>query len=84
VAILQFGVSFSLTQARYYFPAIIPAGLLLMIGFRSITPTRWIRPVEVGLFMGMVVLNVVIYSAFVLPYWQTANKVFRDIDPLFR
>lgn len=84
VAILQFGVSFSLTQARYYFPAIIPAALLLMIGFRAITPARWLRSAEVGLFMGMAVLNVIIYTAFVAPYWETANKVYRDIDPLFR
>lgn len=83
-AILQFGVTFSLTQARYYFPAIVPAALLLMLGYRAITPARWLRGVESGVFLGLVLINVFIYTAFVLPYWATANRFITNIDPLFR
>lgn len=84
VAILQFGVSFSLTQARYYFPAIVPAALLLMLGFRAITPQRWLRSSEALLFLGMVMINVIIYTAFVVPYWATANRFISNIDPFYR
>ena len=70
-AILQFGTTFSLTQARYYFPAIIPAAILLMLGFRALFPEHALRWVRTGLFVAMVVLTLVIYSGYVIPYWTT-------------
>ncbi|MDQ3653475.1 MAG: hypothetical protein M3457_00150 [Chloroflexota bacterium] len=83
-AILQFGVSFSLTQARYYFTAIVPAAILLMLGYRALLPRRWLPYGRLAVFVSLVLLNVVIYSAYVLPYWGSAFKLYRDIDPFYR
>lgn len=83
-AILQFGTVFSLTQARYFFPAIVPAAILLMLGFRSLFPRNWLPYVQTVLFLAMVGLTMVIYSGYVIPYWESAGKVYREIDPFFR
>lgn len=83
-AILQFGTTFSLTQARYYFPAIVPAAVLFMLGIRSLTPQRWLPYVQAGLFLGMVLLNVVIYTAYVLPYWATVNIDTTELNQFYR
>jgi len=84
LAILQFGTAFSLTQARYYFPAIVPAALLFGLGIRSLMPRRWLGYGQVTMFAALVVLNVIIYSAWVLPYWAAADKAAREIDPFYR
>ena len=83
-AILQFGTTFSLTQARYYFPAIVPAAILAMLGLRSLTPRRWLSYGQVGVFASLVVLTVIIYSGYVIPYWSTADQLYVEIDPFFR
>ncbi len=83
-AILQFGVTFSLTQARYYFTAIVPGAILLMLGYRALLPKRWLPYGGLAVFVSLVLLNVVIYSAYVLPYWGSAFKLYRDIDPFYR
>ena len=69
-AILQFGTTFSLTQARYYFPAIVPAAFLFMLGLRSWFPRRWLPYVQAAVFIALVALNLVIYTAYVIPYWN--------------
>ncbi|MCO5226491.1 MAG: glycosyltransferase family 39 protein [Thermomicrobiales bacterium] len=69
LAVLQFGTIFVLTQARYYFPMIVPAAILLMLGFRSWFPRTWLPYVGAAIFLGLVVMNVYIYSAFVIPFW---------------
>jgi len=69
-SILQFGTSFSLTQARYYFPMIVPGAILLMLGFRSWVPRPWLRYAGGAIFLGLIILNVVIYTAHVIPYWN--------------
>ncbi len=69
-SVLQFGLTFSLTQARYYFPMIVPAAILLMLGFRALVPARHVRVWGALLFLGLVVLNVLIYTAWFLPYWH--------------
>lgn len=69
-SVLQFGLSFSLTQARYYFPMIVPAAILLMLGFRALVPTRFVRYVGAAIFLALVLLNVLIYTAWFLPYWH--------------
>ena len=69
-AILQFGTTFSLTQARYYFPAIIPAAILVMLGVRSWFPARWLPWVQTAVFLALVLLNLIIYTAYVIPYWH--------------
>jgi hypothetical protein len=83
-AILQFGTQFSLTQARYYFPAIVPAALLFMLGFRALIPRRGLGYGQVAIFASLVLLNVIIYSAYVIPYWASAWKAFPDIDSFYR
>lgn len=84
LAILQFGTTFALTQARYYFTAIVPAAILLMLGLRTLIPRRWLGYGQVGIFAALVVLTVVIYSGYVIPYWSTAGQPYPDIDPFYR
>jgi 4-amino-4-deoxy-L-arabinose transferase-like glycosyltransferase len=69
-SILQFGTTFSLTQARYYFPTIVPGAILLMLGFRSWFPRAWLRYVGAAIFMALVIMNLIIYTAHVVPYWN--------------
>lgn len=69
-SVLQFGLSFSLTQARYYFPMIVPAAILLMLGFRSLFPQRIVRYAGAMIFLALVLLNILIYTAWFLPYWH--------------
>jgi hypothetical protein len=83
-AILQFGTTFSLTQARYYFPAVVPAAILLMLGYRSILPRRWLPYGQATVFLALVVLTVVIYSAYVLPYWASAGRTLFELEPFYR
>lgn len=70
VSVLQFGLSFRLTQARYYFPMIVPAALLLIFGFRSWLSPRFTRIGAAILFLALVVLNIFVYTAWFLPYWH--------------
>jgi hypothetical protein len=49
---------------------IVPAAILLMLGFRSWFPRPSLRYVGAGIFLGLIVLNLVIYSAHVIPYWN--------------
>jgi hypothetical protein len=68
-AMLQFGTTFALTQARYYFNAVGPIAVLLALGFRQLMPVRF-RPIGVVVFLVfMVGVNVVIFSQSVIPYW---------------
>ena len=83
-AILQFGTTFSLTQARYYFPAIVPAAILAMLGLRALIPRRWLGYGQAAVFGSLVALTVIVYLGFVIPYWSSADMVYRDIDPFFR
>ena len=83
-AVLQFGTTFSLTQARYYFPAIVPAALLFMLGYRALIPRRFLGSGQVVAFASMVALTVIVYSAYVIPYWASADKFYRDINPFYR
>lgn len=68
-AVLQFGTSFSLTQARYYFPAVNAAAIVVMLGVRMLTPIRWQSFMQAAVFLGMFLLNVIILSEYVIPYW---------------
>lgn len=69
-AVLQFGTTFDLTQARYYFPAVNAAAILLMLGVRTLTPMRWLPYMQTLIFVGLFWLNVVILSGYVIPFWQ--------------
>lgn len=68
-AVLEFGTIFVLTQARYYFPMIVPAAILFMLGIRSWFPRQWLTYVGAVVFLGLVVMNIIIYSAYVIPFW---------------
>lgn len=70
VAVLQFGTDFVLTQARYYFPAINAFSIILMLGLRMLTPLRWLPLMQTAVFVGMFLLNVVVLSSYVIPYWN--------------
>lgn len=72
-AVLQFGTTFDLTQARYYFPAVNAGAILIMLGFRMLTPVRWQPWLQTAIFAGLFWLNVVILSSYVLPYWQAVS-----------
>ena len=68
LAVLQFGTRFALTQARYFFPVVNAAAFLTMLGLRTIVPTR-ARPVAQGVvFAAMVLLTVLIYTQYILPF----------------
>lgn len=71
LAVIQFGTSFALAQARYFFPVATAAALLMLIGGRAIIPAHY-RTVAQGLIVGgLVVLNVYIMAAYVLPFTST-------------
>lgn len=70
-AVLQFGINFKLTQARYYFPAVNAAAIIIMVGIRMLTPIRFLPWVQSAIFLGLFGLNVVVLSTYVVPYWQT-------------
>ncbi|MGC4108360.1 MAG: glycosyltransferase family 39 protein [Thermomicrobiales bacterium] len=72
-AILQFGLTFALTQARYFFPAITAGAILMMLGIRSWFPPKWLPWVQVAIFVGLLVLNLVIYSEYVIPWSNTGQ-----------
>ncbi len=69
-AVLQFGTTFSLTQARYYFPAVNAAALLLMFGLRAWFPMKWQPYVQAAVFAGLVLLNLLVFAQYVIPYWN--------------
>jgi 4-amino-4-deoxy-L-arabinose transferase-like glycosyltransferase len=68
-AVIQFGMRFSLTQARYFFPMIPAASVLLMIGLHTLTVGKARIYAQVLVIAGMLALNIYIFSAYVLPYW---------------
>ncbi len=72
-AMLQFGTTFQLTQARYFFNAVGAVAVIIAFGYRQALPVRF-RPAGVVAFLVfMVGINVMIYSQYVLPYWYLAS-----------
>jgi 4-amino-4-deoxy-L-arabinose transferase-like glycosyltransferase len=70
LAIVQFGVSFALTQARYFFPIVNAAAILLALGWRSLIPVRFHPYGQGAAVAALLLMNVLIFSQFVIPYWQ--------------
>lgn len=70
LAIIQFGTEFSLTQARYYFPVINAVAILLGLGLRSLIPKRFHPYGQGGVLAAMILLNTVIFTQYVIPYWE--------------
>ena len=69
-AVVQFGTRFQLTQARYYFPAVNAAALLLMLGLRSVTPRSAHAYGQGAVFASLVLLNVLIFTQYVIPHYR--------------
>ena len=69
LAVVQFGTRFVLTQARYYFPAINAVALLLLLGLRTLIPVRHHNYGQTAVFAALVLLNVLIFTQYVLPYY---------------
>jgi 4-amino-4-deoxy-L-arabinose transferase-like glycosyltransferase len=68
LAIIQFGLQFALTQARYYFPAINAVALILMLGLRTLLPVDWRRYGQATVLAALVLMNIIIYTQYVVPY----------------
>ncbi|CAN5615745.1 glycosyltransferase family 39 protein [soil metagenome] len=68
-AVIQFGLTFELTQARYFFPMIPPVTVLLMIGLHTLVPARGRIYAQVSFVGVMIALNIFISSAYVVPFW---------------
>jgi 4-amino-4-deoxy-L-arabinose transferase-like glycosyltransferase len=83
LAVIQFGTQFALAQARYFFPVVNAAAILVMLGLRTLIPWRW-RPAGQGLVLAaLIALNVYIFAAYVLPFTTTFDQptlpwVWRD------
>jgi 4-amino-4-deoxy-L-arabinose transferase-like glycosyltransferase len=74
LAVVQFGTSFALSQARYYFPAVTAGALLLMLGLRTLLPGQ-ARPAAQGVVFGaLVLLNIVIMTGYVMPFTVTVDE----------
>jgi 4-amino-4-deoxy-L-arabinose transferase-like glycosyltransferase len=74
LAVVEFGTSFALSQARYYFPAINAGALLLMLGLRTLLPGQ-ARPAGQGIIFGaLVLLNIAIMTGYVLPFTATVDE----------
>jgi len=72
-SILQFGLTFSLTQSRYAFPAVNAFAVLAMLGLRTLIPARFLRHAQAFIVFGLLALNVVIFTQYVIPYWYLSN-----------
>lgn len=70
LAVVQFGTAFMLAQARYYFPAVNAAALLGLYGLKAWVAPRWDWAFMMAVVLGAVLLNVLIYTAHVVPYWH--------------
>lgn len=73
IAVIQFGTEFALTQARYYFPAVNAAALLLMLGFRTLIPRRFLPYGQTVIVAALVLMNVLIFTQYVLPHYPFWN-----------
>ena len=50
------------------FPAVNAVAILLALGYRALIPARYLTFALTGLFIAMVALNLVIYTAYLMPY----------------
>jgi hypothetical protein len=70
---VEFGTTFVLTQARYYFQAVGAVAVIIACGLSAMVPRSW-RPFASGVFLSlMIVVNLLIYTQNVLPYWYLAT-----------
>jgi 4-amino-4-deoxy-L-arabinose transferase-like glycosyltransferase len=69
LAVIQFGTTFELAQARYAFAAMPAVAVLLALGLSALTPATSRRFVLVGWVAANLALTIFVYSAYVIPYW---------------
>jgi 4-amino-4-deoxy-L-arabinose transferase-like glycosyltransferase len=69
LAVVQFGTTFALTQARYYFGAVNAAAVLLMLGVRTLTPSRLHGHTAAAVLIAMLGLHSVIFLGYVVPFY---------------
>ena len=69
LAVIQFGTTFMLAQARYAFPVMPAVAVLLSAGLRALVPERWRSAALVVWVALLLSLSIYIYSAYVIPYW---------------
>lgn len=70
LAVVQFGTQFALTQARYFFPIVNAFAILVLLGGRTLIPRR-MQPIgRAVIVFGLVFMNVIIYTRYVIPYWH--------------
>jgi hypothetical protein len=74
LAVVQFGTSFALSQARYYFPVVDAATLLAMLGLRTLIPIRARAAGQGVVVAALVCLNILIMAAYVLPFTVTFDQ----------
>lgn len=72
LAVVQFGTEFSLTQARYFFPVVNAAALLLMLGLRTLIPRRFHHYGQAAVFAAMLLLNLLIFTQYIVPHYLAA------------
>jgi len=70
LAVVQFGTTFSLTQARYFFPAVNAGAILLMLGLRTVIPRSAHRYGQGAIFAALVLLNVLVFTQYVIPHYR--------------
>ncbi len=70
LAVVQFGTTFSLTQARYFFPAVNAGAILLLLGLRTVIPRSAHRYGQGAVFAALVLLNILIFTQFVIPHYR--------------
>jgi 4-amino-4-deoxy-L-arabinose transferase-like glycosyltransferase len=69
LAVIEFGTTFELAQARYTFSALPAVAVLMALGLSAIAPTTWRPYALVGLVAANIALTIFVYSAYVIPYW---------------
>ena len=74
LAVVQFGTQFALTQARYFFPIVNAFAILVLVGARTLIPLH-LQPIGRAVIVcGLVFMNVIIYTRYVIPYWHILQK----------
>jgi len=71
LAIIQFGTRFALTQARYFFPAVNAAVLLLLFGLRTLIPRAYHAYAQGAVFAAGILLNLVLFTQYIIPHFNS-------------
>ena len=73
LAVIEFGTRFALTQARYLFPTVNAVAILLALGMRTLIPYRFRPLIQSLVVASLIMLNLVIYTKYVVPYWHLTD-----------